>query len=172
MKKKLIQLPYSPIPQWLILIVFSMSLYYSKEINQYFDELLIDYTENNRKIIKHTIFTIPLFMIFIFDMYFHSFSMNNLLITKFISNEYINYFLRVLGIYGIVQVLSQDFGLKTGLTQNKFTKNEFVHFICMFGAGYTVSGQRSESFIAALIYIFLKKLISNNETTIACFDEV
>lgn len=153
--EKLWQIPYSPIPQWIVLIVFSISLYYSEEINEWFDKKLKKYTENTRNIIKYIIFSIPLLTIIIFDMSFHSFSMNNLYVTKIIPNNYLNYFLRIIGIYGVVQVLSQDFGIKTGEKQNHFTKNSVIHFICMFGAGFALSGQRSESFIAALIYIYI-----------------
>lgn len=160
------QVPYSPITQWIILSIFVMTLYYSKELNELFDKYEINDT------MKYIIFSIPLVVIIILDMLYHSFSLNNLEVTKFIPNDYINYILRTLGIYGVVQVLSQDFGIKSGLLQNRLTKSPIFHFLCMFGAGFALSGQRSESFISALIYIFLRRLISNNVTIDACFEDV
>jgi hypothetical protein len=171
-KESFYQIPYSPKPQYIILIIFFLVLYHSQYLNKYFDEKLKKYPQKQRDIIKYTILSIPLLAIIVPDMLYHSFSMNNLGVSKVIPNEYLNYLLKVIGIYGIVQVLSQDFGMKTGLKQNLLTKNPVVHFICTWGAGFAVSGQRSESFIGALIYIFLKRVVSNNVLTEACFDPV
>jgi len=166
------QLPYSPLPQYIILVIFSLMLHYSKDVNAFIDKFIMDdkNQHSNFVYIKYFIMAIPLILILIFDTLFHSFSMNNLKITTIIPNEHLNYSLRILGIYGVVQVLSQDFGIKTGRQQSVFTKNEFVHFFIMFGAGFALSGQRSESFIAALIYVFLRNLISDNKTLDVCFE--
>ena len=165
------QIKYSPIPQFFILFVFALMIHHSKTLNEYFDEKLKN-TEKYKDFIKYSIFTFPLLIIVITDMTMHSFSFNNLKMSKLIPNEYINYLLLILGIYGVVQVLSQDFGIKTGLKQNRFTKHPIVHFFTMFGAGFALSGQRSESFIGALIYMFLRNMISNKETIEACFEDV
>lgn len=163
--RHLYQIPYSPLIQWLLLAVYTIMLYYSTELNEYFDEKYGDR-------IKYAIFAIPLLVIFVLDMLYHSFSLNNLRLTQFIPNSYLNYILRILGIYGVIQVLSQDFGIKTGLLQNQFTKIPVIHFLCMFGGGFALTGQRSESFLGALLYFFLRRLVSNNKTTQACFEEV
>lgn len=165
------QIKFSPIPQFIILILFFLMLSYSTEINEYLDEKLKDYSENTRFIIKMILFLIPLIIIIPLDMLYHSFSINNLGISKIFSNEHINYLLKLVGIYGLVQVLSQDMGIKSGELQAKITRTPFVHFIMMWGAGFALSGQRSESFIGALLYVFLRNLVSNKQTVPSCFEE-
>lgn len=165
------QIKFSPIPQFIVLLLFFLLLSYSTQVNQYLDEQLINYPDNTKLFIKITLFIIPLIFIIVFDMIYHSFSINNLGISKIIPNEYINYTLKLIGIYGIVQVLSQDMGIKSGKLQAEITRTPFVHFIMMWGAGFALSGQRSESFIGALLYVFLRNLLSNKETVPSCFEE-
>ena len=165
------QIKFSPIPQFIILILFFLLLSYSTEVNQYLDEKLSNYHENTRNFIKIFLFSIPLLFIIVFDMLYHSFSINNLKISKIVPNENINYLLKLIGIYGIVQVLSQDMGIKSGELQAKITRSPLVHFLMMWGAGFALSGQRSESFIGALLYVFLRNLVSDKKTVPSCFEE-
>lgn len=89
-----------------------------------------------------------------------------------LSNELVNYILRILGAYGIIQILAQDTGLKTGIVQKKIVQTKLVQFLLFLGIAYSVTDQRNTSLIAVIIYFVLKYAVSNGKTTRVCFDEI
>ena len=80
--------------------------------------------------------------------------------------------LRVAGGYGIVQVLAQDLGLKTGAVQRDVVQAEGVQFLLLWGGAFAVTGHRSEGLVAALLYFVLKHHVSAGETSAVCFEGV
>lgn len=126
-----------------------------------------------RKIIKlHwpklLIFFTPVFIIAYFEYKYSILSFK-----KFgFSNESVNFILRILGAYGIIQILAQDTGLKTGVIQKQIVQTKLVQFLLFLGIAYSVTDQRNTSLIAVIIYFILKYAISNGKTTKVCFDEV
>ena len=80
--------------------------------------------------------------------------------------------LRVAGGYGIVQVLAQDLGLKTGAFQRDLVQQEGVQFLLLWGGAFAVTGHRSEGLVAALLYFVLKHHVSAGETGAVCFEGV
>ena len=87
-------------------------------------------------------------------------------------DRWANYVLRVAGGYGIVQVLAQDLGLKTGAFQRDLVQAEGVQFLLLWGGAFAVTGHRSEGLVAALLYFVLKHHVSAGETSAVCFEGV
>lgn len=106
-----------------------------------------------------------------FDVKYSSFSLKNMGVSKKM-NKYINYTLRVLGCYGIIQVLAQDFGVKTGENQAKFVRQPIIQWVIYVATAYTVTENRSEAMIGSTLYFILKYLISENKTSDVCFEDV
>jgi hypothetical protein len=122
-------------------------------------------------LIKYTLFSIPLLIIVFYDVQYSSFSLKNLgLPVKY--NDKVNYLLQILGSYGIIQILAQDSGLKTGEIQRDTVQHHWLFSLMALGMAYSVTSNRSQSMIAVLMYYHLKYAISNNRTATVCFEDV
>jgi|SaaInlStandDraft_7_1057024.scaffolds.fasta_scaffold01105_9 hypothetical protein len=93
-------------------------------------------------------------------------------ITKIIPERLYNYILRIAGVYGLIQVLAQDIGIKTGLNQRNFVQNPIVSFFVLFGSAYSFTGFRGEAMFGTLIYLVLKYNSSFNKLSGVCFESV
>lgn len=82
------------------------------------------------------------------------------------------YVLRVIGSYGIIQVLAQDLGIKTGTLQRDIIQNPLIQFIILFAAGFSITSNRNEAFLGTLVYYILKYPISRGKTSAVCFEDV
>ena len=82
------------------------------------------------------------------------------------------YVLRVIGSYGIIQVLAQDLGIKTGELQRDIIQNTLIQFIILFAAGFSITNNRNEAFLGTLVYYILKYPISKGKTSSVCFEDV
>ena len=80
--------------------------------------------------------------------------------------------LRVIGSYGIIQVLAQDLGIKTGTLQRDIIQNPLIQFIILFAAGFSITSNRNEAFLGTLVYYILKYPISRGKTSAVCFEDV
>jgi len=126
------------------------------------------------------IYLLPLILIIYFDQMYHTFSVKNTLYhTMNIPYQYtekynpaLNYLLRIVGAYGIIQVLAQDFGVKTGKHQAEFMRHSVVQWFLFTGTAYTLTNNRSEAMIASTLYFVLRNNISNGETQDVCFKDV
>jgi len=105
-------------------------------------------------------------------MKYSSFSFRNLGISKYIPNYYSNYILRVLGALGIIQVLAQDIGVKSGLNQRNIVQTPFMQFLLYIGTAFAITDNRSEAIIGAILYFTLKYGISSGKTSPVCFESV
>ena len=76
----------------------------------------------------------------------------------------IQFIMRVIGAYGIIQVFAQDVGIKTGCKQSKLLHNEFVQIVIFTCSAYSVTDDFIQSFAGTSIYILLKYIYSNNNT--------
>ena len=83
-----------------------------------------------------------------------------------------NRVLNIIAAYGIVQVLAQDLGIKTGKKQRDFIQNKFVQIIVLYAGAFVVTDNYRDASIATFIYYFLKYGYSNNETSSVCFESV
>ena len=84
-----------------------------------------------------------------------------------------NNVLNIIGAYGIVQVLAQDLGIKTGEKQRDLIQNKYVQMIMLYAGAYLVtSNHRGCIYYTTFIYYFLKYGYSNNITSPVCFEDV
>ena len=90
-------------------------------------------------------------------LHLDKFGMSNLA-----TNKTMNYMIKVLGAYGLIQVFSQDIGLHTGNYQIMITHHPISKFILLFCTGFTLTGDRSESLIATILYFYLRNILSTD----------
>ena len=100
------------------------------------------------------------------NQYFSTVRIN---IEKYFPSRTLSYALNILGSYGVIQVLAQDLGIKSGIKQIEITHNEFSQFILYWGMAFALTDNRTESLAGVLIYFYLKYIVSKNETVDACF---
>jgi hypothetical protein len=78
----------------------------------------------------------------------------------------------VLAAYGIVQVLAQDLGIKTGKKQRDLIQSMPVQLTLLYAGAYTVTEDAQLALMAVAIYYFLKYVYSKGETSGVCFEDV
>lgn len=78
----------------------------------------------------------------------------------------------VLAAYGIIQVLAQDLGIKTGKKQRDLVKKLPVQVVLFFSAAYMITNDVYLATVAISIYFGLKYYYSKGETARVCFEEV
>ena len=83
-----------------------------------------------------------------------------------------NEVLKIGAAYGILQVLAQDLGIKTGKKQRDLVQSKLVQIFLMYSGGFAVTGNHKTAAIAIFIYYFLKYIYSNGETSPVCFEDV
>jgi hypothetical protein len=175
--------------QYFIILLITLSIVFYRQINSFLDNLFgnvnekqnIDSKEtiylesenNYNNVLKFIILSIPMLLYIYYDTRYASFSLYNLGIRSQETQRILNYLLLVLGSYGIIQVLSQDFGLKTGEVQRDIWHNyQPLTFLLYVGTAYAFSGNRSQSIFAGFLYFHLKYVISNNKTSSVCFEDI
>ena len=78
----------------------------------------------------------------------------------------------IIASYGIVQVLAQDLGIKTGKKQRDLVQTQPIQFFILYSGAYFVSSDHTIAFITITLYYFLKYIYSSNETSQVCFEDV
>ena len=78
----------------------------------------------------------------------------------------------VLAAYGIVQVLAQDLGIKTGKKQRDLIHKMPIQVSLLFSAAYLVTNDFFLALVSTSVYYFLKYIYSKGETSKVCFEEV
>lgn len=79
--------------------------------------------------------------------------------------------MKLLGAYGIVQVLAQDLGIKTGKEQRDLVQSIPVQAALLYSGAYLVTEDHSLALIATVAY-YLLKYVYSTETSEVCFEEV
>lgn len=74
--------------------------------------------------------------------------------------------------YGILQVLAQDLGIKTGKKQRDLIQKIPVQIFLLYSAAFTVTNDYYLSFISTSIYYILKYIYSDGKTSSVCFEDV
>ena len=161
-----------PYFQHVLIVVLSISFMNYKAINKKLDKHVYNKMKNKKLkyYSKLIFFLIPILVILFLDIKFSSFSMKNLGVTNYISNDNINAFLRLFGAYCLIQVAAQDFGNKTGDIQADFFKLPILQFLLYAGVSFSLTQNRSMAFIAALLYFQMKFFVSENITKDVCFE--
>lgn len=122
--------------------------------------------------LKLLIILLPLFIMAYFDITYSSFSMRNLGVTKYIKNHELNTFLRIFGSYGIIQVLAQDVGIKTGKNQRDIIQKPVLQLLLYICTAYAITDNRSEAIMGAVLYFMLKGIYSEGKLSNVCFEDV
>ena len=78
----------------------------------------------------------------------------------------------ILAAYGIVQVLAQDLGIKTGKKQRDLVQSMPVQITLLYSGAYSVTNDHQLAMITTGLYYFLKYIYSNGETSNVCFEDV
>ena len=99
------------------------------------------------------------------DIFSKILSFRNLGITKIIPNNVLNYILKIFGGYGLIQVFAQDIGIRTGNFQMALTHYPISKLFLLFSSGYSLTGDRSESLVATLLYFYLRNILSTELVT-------
>ena len=89
-----------------------------------------------------------------------------------VCNIELNTVLSILGTYGIVQVLAQDLGIKTGKKQRDLVQKPIVQIILLYSAAYITTTDHTHAIIVTTLYYYLKYIYSNNETSPVCFEDI
>jgi len=123
--------------------------------------------------VTHIVLMIVLGIIFLSIIYIGYggnpyFSTVRIAIEKYFPSRTLSYILNILGSYGVIQVLAQDLGIKSGLKQIEITHNEFSQFILYWGMAFALTDNRTESLAGVLLYFYLKYIVSKNETAESC----
>ena len=162
--------------QHILIIILILCSYNYKKINKVLNNFIYDPLEKKLKTntisrtIKIFIAIIPIIIILYLDIKYSSFSMKNLGINDYISNDILNTLLRLFGGYCIIQVAAQDVGLKTGDEQADFVKLPIFQFLMYMGASYSLTQNRSMALIATILYFQLKLFGSEGKTKDVCFE--
>jgi membrane-associated HD superfamily phosphohydrolase len=148
---------------WLLLELILLARY--EYINRKAKEL------NIKPVVFYTLVSIPIVMITWIDLMYNGFRLESMGVPA-LWNKQIRYMLGLFGSYGMIQILAQDSGLKTGEIQRDTIQNSLLFSIIALGTAYSVTSNRSQAMIAVLYYFHLKYVISNNKTSPVCFEDV
>ena len=80
--------------------------------------------------------------------------------------------LLVLAAYGIIQVLAQDLGIKTGKKQRDLVQSMPVQLALLYASGWAVTSDHQTAGIATGLYYFLKYGYSGGENSTVCLEGV
>ena len=165
--------PLRPVRTWdhsawaaaVLVVLITLSLHYAPAYRSVVDQYVGISREGGDA--SALLYLLPLVLLIVYD------AAHNPLHRFFpFPDRWANYVLRVAGGYGIVQVLAQDLGLKTGALQRDLVQQEGVQFLLLWGGAFAVTGHRSEGLVAALLYFVLKHHVSAGETSGVCFEGV
>lgn len=78
----------------------------------------------------------------------------------------------VLAAYGIIQVLAQNLGIKTGKKQRDLIQSEPVLFAVLFSSAFAFTDSYQLALASTVLYYFLKYFYSSGRTADVCFEEV
>ena len=73
-----------------------------------------------------------------------------------IKNLTMDDFLKIGAAYGILQILAQDLGIKTGKKQRDLVQSMPVQIFLMYCGSYATTGDHKTAMIATILYYVLK----------------
>jgi len=158
--------------QIIILILEIVLLLYASPIKKSLHDFSLQHLgkEEYYTYIYKWVLSIPLLCIIYYDVRYSSFSLGNIGFPEQY-NRFINQILWILGAYGIIQVLAQDSGLRTGIDQRDLVQNTVIFFFLAIGMAYSITNNRSQSMIAIFLYLHLKYIVSD-KTSNVCFEDL
>jgi len=120
--------------------------------------------------IRIFLFMLPIIILIYYDMKYPNLFIKESKLGKVIGLKKVMYVLKILGAYGIIQILAQDMGLKTGYVQRELVQSRTVQFFVFTGTAFTLTNDISQAVMGTLIYFTLKYGVSNNLTSTVCFE--
>ena len=87
-------------------------------------------------------------------------------------NKNFNKIFAIMASYGIVQVLAQDLGIKTGKKQRDLVQAQPLQFFILYSGAFFVSSDHTVAVITTALYYFLKYIYSGGETSQVCFEDI
>ena len=73
--------------------------------------------------------------------------------------------------YGILQVLAQDLGIKTGKKQRDLVQSMPVQIVLLYAGAYATTSDHRNAMVATGLYYLLKYVYSGGETSNVCFED-
>lgn len=80
--------------------------------------------------------------------------------------------LLIIASYGIIQVLAQDLGIKTGKKQRDLIQKIPIQIILFYSTSYLLTRDIYISIAPGMIYFILKYIYSYGQTSNVCFEEI
>ena len=80
--------------------------------------------------------------------------------------------LMIIAAYGVIQILAQDLGIKTGKKQRDMVQKLPNQIIFIYAGAYAVTTNHLDSLITTSAYYFLKYIYSDGKTSPVCFEDV
>lgn len=165
---------YVPFPffQQFIIILEIMLIKYAVPIKNSLEDFCEKYLgkEEYYSYIYKFLLSIPLLLMIYYDTWYSSFSLKNMGIPSE-QNRKINQILFILGSYGIIQVLAQDTGQRTGIDQRDLIQTSIIFAFLCIGQAYSITSNRSQSIIAMFLYFHLRWVISDRLSAV-CFEDL
>jgi len=154
-----------------LFIVVILICVFHKHVNKTLDKKVDPNKYTLSDFSKDLLISLPLIFIIYRDLMYGSFSIEKFGLPESM-NKSLDYILLMLGAYGMIQVLAQDTGIKTGLYQRNTVQQVLLFAPIALGSGYGVTSDRSIALMATLLYFHMKYAISNNVTSNVCFEDV
>lgn len=89
-----------------------------------------------------------------------------------IKDKQIKLILKLLTAYGVIQVLAQDLGIKTGKKQRDFIQSPPMQLLILFATARTMTKSYKLALAVVIMYYALKYVLSEGETSEVCFEDV
>ena len=123
------------------------------------------------KLVRGMILSVPIVTAIYLDVMYGTFSLKRFGVpTSW--NKPLNRLLHTMGAYGMVQILAQDSGLKTGVSQRDSVQTSLYFVPVAVGMAFSMCDNRSQAILSVLMYYHLKYTVSNNITSPVCFEDV
>ena len=84
----------------------------------------------------------------------------------------VHYLLLILGCYGIITVLAQDLGIKTGTKQRDIHQEIPMQIALFYSSAYVLTRGYYIPGISTALYFAMKYLVSKGQTSPVCFEGV
>lgn len=91
---------------------------------------------------------------------------------ELVKNFSVDDVLKIGAAYGILQILAQDLGIKTGKKQRDLIQTMPVQIFLMYSGAYAATNDHKLAIIVTAAYYILKYVYSGGETSNVCFEEV
>lgn len=148
--------------QYVVLAFQVWMIYNYKMVNEYMDS--ISYFSANPTL-KKIVLSIPLISIIYYDIRYSSFSLKNLGVPPNY-NDTIKQILNIVGSYALIHIFAQDTGLKTSVLQQDYLQTHLLFVIISVGMAFSITQNRSQSIIAAILFYHLRYVIGNDIVSI------